>query len=70
MLLESWKAASSDLTNADLSDTMLINASFKNANLVGTPFRGAVVVGADFSEAKGLNTELIQYLKAKGARGL
>ena len=31
---------------------------------------GAIVVGADFSEAKGLNTELIKYLKAKGATGL
>jgi hypothetical protein len=28
------------------------------------------VVGADFSEAKGLKTELIRFLKAKGATGL
>jgi uncharacterized protein YjbI with pentapeptide repeats len=49
---------------------MLINTSFKKANLAGTVFRGAIVVGADFSEAKGLNKELIKYLKAKGATGL
>jgi uncharacterized protein YjbI with pentapeptide repeats len=68
--LSHGKLAASDLTNADLTDTMLINASFKKANLVGTVFRGAIVVGADFSEAKGLNTELIRFLKAKGATGL
>ena len=64
------KLAASDLRNADLTDTMLINTSFRKANLVGTVFRGAIVTGADFSEAKGLNTELIRYLKAKGATGL
>ena len=64
------KLAASDLTNADLSDTMLINASFKKANLRGTVFGGAIATGADFSESKGLNKELIKYLKAKGATGL
>jgi uncharacterized protein YjbI with pentapeptide repeats len=64
------KFVATDLTNADLTDTMLINASFKKANLVGTVFRGAIVAGADFSEAKGLDTGLIRYLKAKGATGL
>ena len=49
---------------------MLINTSFKKANLVGTVFRGAIVVGADFSEAKGMSTEQIKYLKSKGATGL
>jgi uncharacterized protein YjbI with pentapeptide repeats len=68
--LSHGKLAASDLTNADLTDTMLINASFKKANLAGTVFRGAIVVGADFSEAKGLSAELIRFLKAKGATGL
>lgn len=68
--LSNGKLAASDLTNADLTDTLLINTSFKKANLVGTVFRGAIVTGADFSEAKGLNTELIKYLKSKGATGL
>ena len=49
---------------------MLINVSFKKANLNGTVFTGAIVTGADFSEAKGLNTEIITYLKGKGAKGL
>jgi uncharacterized protein YjbI with pentapeptide repeats len=49
---------------------MLINVSFKKANLTGTVFSGAIVAGADFSEAKGLNLELIKYLKSKGATGL
>jgi uncharacterized protein YjbI with pentapeptide repeats len=68
--LSNGKLAATDLTNADLTDALLINTSFKNANLVGTLFRGAIVTGADFSEAKGLHTELINYLKSKGARGL
>jgi uncharacterized protein YjbI with pentapeptide repeats len=68
--LSHGKLAASDLTNADLTDTMLIDASFKKANLAGTVFRGAIVAGADFSEAKGLNRELIRFLKAKGATGL
>lgn len=62
--------AASDLENADLTDTILLNASFKRANLLGAVFRGAVVAGADFSEAKGLNSEVISYLKSKGATGL
>jgi len=64
------KLVGSDLSNADLTDTMLVKVSFENANLVGADFRGAIVVGADFSAAKGLNRELIGYLKAKGATGL
>ena len=68
--LSHGKLAASDLTNADLTDTMLINANFEKANLLGTIFRGAIVAGADFSQAKGLNAELIRYLKSKGATGL
>jgi hypothetical protein len=62
--------AASDLENADLTDTILLNTSFNQANLLGTVFRGAVVAGADFSEAKGLDREVISYLKSKGATGL
>ena len=68
--LSNGKLAASDLTNADLTDALLINTSFKNANLVGTLFGGAIVAGADFSEAKGMSTEQIKYLKSKGATGL
>ena len=64
------KLAGSDLTNADLTDAVLTSANFEKAVLVDTLFRGAIVAGADFSEAKGLNTELIKYLKSKGATGL
>ena len=60
----------SDLTNANLTDSILIKTSFKQADLTGTVFRGAVVAGADFSGAKGLDEQLKKYLISKGAMGL
>ncbi len=55
-----------DLRNLYLSSMDLSNLDLRGANLKGCRLSS----GADFSEAKGLNTELIKYLKSKGATGL
>lgn len=59
-----------DLTDANLTNAKLTHASFNRAKMTGAILTDALASGASFEGVSGLTPSTIEYLKAKGAKGL